>query len=72
MAKNNEVTNFMYYLYNKWNIYEAKRLFGMELGAHIWQKYLDNKSNVLFGWYAELDSSCKQKLVDRANDIYNK
>lgn len=71
MAKNNEVTNFMYYLYNKWNIYEAKRLFGEDLGAHIWQKYLECGSAVLY-WYAELDSECKQKLVDRANEIYNK
>jgi len=71
MAKNNEVTNFMYYLYNKWNIYEAKRLFGLDLGAHIWKKYLECGSAVLY-WYGELDSECKQKLVDRANEIYNK
>lgn len=69
--KNNEVTNFMYYIYNKWGITEAKHLFGESLGEHIFNKYLNYMPHVL-EWYAELDSESKQKLVDRANEMYNK
>ena len=64
----NEVTNFMYYIYNKWNEYEAEKVFGEVLGAHIWSKWL-NKGDSLI-WYADLDAECRQKLVDRANSIY--
>ena len=68
--KNNEVTNFMYYMFNKWNVNEAKLLFGENLGSHIfdkWQHYTDQ-----LYWYAELDNECRQKIVDRANELYNK
>lgn len=65
----NEVTNFMYYVYNKWNEYEAKKLFGDDLGQHIFNKWVYYRNNDL-RWYAELDNVCRQKLVDRANEIY--
>ena len=67
---NNEVTNFMYYIFNRWNMEEAKQLFGDSLGKHIWKKY--NKYNSHLYWYSELDNDCRQKLVDRANEIYAK
>lgn len=65
---NNEVTNFMYYIYNRWNLSEARAIFGKDLGSHIYDKYT-NRTEVLL-WYSELDKECKQKLVDRANEIY--
>ncbi len=67
----NEVTNFMYYMFNKWTIVEAKYIFGESLGEHIYSKYINALPNIL-AWYAELDKTCKQKLVDRANEIYGK
>ena len=66
----NEVTNFMHYLYNKWGFYEAENLFGKSLGEHIWEKWLNRTDSLL--WYSELDNECRQKLVDRANEIYAK
>ena len=63
----NEVTNFMLYIYNRWNECEARRLFG-DLGAHIFEKYINQRDKLKF--YADLDKTCRQKLVDRANEIY--
>ena len=70
----NEVTNFMLYIYNKWSQSEAIRVFGDDLGLHIWNKWLKSRErgvDTLF-WYSELDNDCKDKLVFRANEIYNK
>lgn len=64
----NEVTKFMYYCFNKWNFAEAKAIFGENLGKHIWGKWIDRTDSLI--WYSELDNECKQKLVDRANEIY--
>lgn len=67
----NEVTYFMYYMYNKWCYDECVALFGQSLGSHIWQKYEDNRGGDKLYWYASLDRTCQQKLVDRANEIYD-
>lgn len=66
----NEVTNFMLYMYNRWNVYEANKVFGDSLGKHIWGKWLERTDSLI--WYSELDNECRQKLVDRANEIYRK
>ena len=68
---NNEVTNFMLYMYNKWSQSECKFLFGEHLWEHVWSKYRENGNAILY-WYAGLDNKCRQKLVDRANEIYGK
>ena len=73
--EHNEVTNFMYYMYNKWSKDEAIRLFGNNLGNHIFGKWVwkgENTHDQTMSFYSELDSSCRQKLVDRANEIYGK
>ena len=67
---NNQVTNFMYYMYNKWSLDESIRVFGEDLGDHIYCKWLNRQDNLQ--WYGELDNNCKQKLVDVADKIYNK
>lgn len=66
----NEVTNFMLYVYNKWDPCEAENLFGESLGEHIFEKWIKRIDALL--WYSELDNECRQKLVDRANEIYAK
>lgn len=65
----NEVTKFMYYIFNRWNPEEACAVFGNDLGKHIWEKWT-RKADFLI-WYSELDKDCRQKLVDRANEIYS-
>lgn len=67
----NEVTNFMYYMYNVWNKEEAINLFGEWLGKHIYSKWCDLHDKELI-FYASLDNECRQKLVDRANEYYSK
>lgn len=72
MKKNNEVENFMLYMFNKWCIGEAKKVFGNNLGEHIFSKWEDYGAGRELLWYSELDTRCRQRLVDRANEIYNK
>lgn len=70
----NEVTNFMLYMTNKWSKEEAKLLFGDDLGMHVFKKWEQqltlHRGDLL--WYAGLDNACRQKVVDRANELYNK
>lgn len=68
----NEVTAFMLYMFNKWSIQEAKYLFGENLGRHIFDKWVGWGTHKELRWYADLDSACRQKVVDRANELYNK
>ena len=72
--KNNDVDNFMYYLYNQWCIEEAVLVFGENLGRHIFRKWVqaDVTSDRSLYWYSNLDTECRQKIVDRANKLYNK
>lgn len=68
----NEVTKFMFYLFNRWDKSEAIQIFGDNLGRHIYGKWLwcrENGADQLV-WYAELDRECQNKLVARANEIY--
>lgn len=69
----NEVKKFGYYLFNKWNRDESIHVFGENLGNHIWGKWnsvvRDGCGDQLY-WFMNLDDSCKQKLIDRVNEIY--
>ncbi len=69
----NEVTYFMWYMYNRWSKEEAILLFGNNLGEHIFSKWCHHRQGLgdLY-WYSELDNECRQKVVDRANEIYGK
>lgn len=67
----NEVTNFMYYMYNKWCESEAIQVFGDNLGRHIYQKWIQHGYEEM-RWYAELDTQCRNKVVQRANELYGK
>lgn len=69
MAAHNEVTRFMYYMYNKWSHEEAVRLFGENMGEHIFNKWVACSNRELY-FYAELSNEYQQMLVDRANEIY--
>lgn len=64
----NEVTNFMYYMFNRWSEAEAVATFGEDLGKHIYGKWVKRISDL--HWYAELDNDCRRKVVDKANEFY--
>ena len=68
----NEVTNFMLYIYNRWSQSEAVRVFGDNLGLHIWNKWINSREKGIdtLYWYSELDSDCRDKIVYRANEVY--
>lgn len=70
----NVVTCFMWYVFNAWNKKEALSLFGENLGKHIFDKWLYYKVNNLgeLSWYSELDSHCREIIVERAKELYYK
>lgn len=73
MAKYNEVECFMYYMYNKWNLSEAKHVFGEDLGTHIYNKWVgkhEYSHDVTMSWYGDLDTSCRNKIYKRAIELY--
>ena len=72
-VKNNEVTNFMYYMYNRWGLDEAKDVFGDNLGEHLFSKWLHYRHYTHSGdlyWYSEHKNKNRNKIVARANEIY--
>lgn len=69
MKNINQVTAFMYYIYNRWDLNEARFLFGNELGIHIFNKF-NNVDSLEF--YGALDKECRNKLVRRAIELYEK
>lgn len=67
------VRNYMWYMYNKWNHQEAIRIFGENLGNHIfdkWVSYAENVRDYTMMFFADLDNECRTKIVERANEIY--
>ena len=62
------VTWFMWYLFNKFDKDEAIRVFGDNLGRHIYGKFCNTKNDLYF--YSELDNDCRKKLVERAIELY--
>ena len=64
----NTVTKFMWYMFNKWSLKEATTLFGDNLGKHIFTKWLDDNDDLF--WYGSLDIECRDKIVERAKEIY--
>lgn len=74
-VKNHKIVDWlMFYVFNKWCEEESKLIFGANLGKHIFDKwcwYRENGGDQL-EWYANLDESCRDKLVERAVEHYTK
>ena len=65
-----DIENFMYYMFNRWTLEEAKFVFGDNLGTHIYGKWQEVDDTLI--WFGWLDKECRHKIADRANEIYNK
>lgn len=66
----NQVTAFMLYMANRWCIGEAKKVFGDNLGEHVFSKWVELRNMGSLYWYAELDKRCREKVVKRAIELY--
>ena len=68
----NQVTAFMLYMFNRWCIGEAKKVFGENLGEHVFSKWIDlrHRNSGSLYWYAELDKRCREMVVKRAIELY--
>ena len=69
--KNNDVTCFMWYVNERMTRSEMILVCG-EVGNHIYDKWVYARDHHLgdLWWYGELDDTCRQKIVDRAVQIY--
>lgn len=70
----NVVTYFMWYMFNKWDKNEAHKLFGQNLGDHLFGKWVakgENTHDQTMSWYADLDKELRNKVVERAIEVYN-
>jgi hypothetical protein len=66
----NEVTAFMYFMYNRFTDEECRRIFGT-LSEHIFEKYIGSDGDVM-RFYSWLDTECRDKLVKAATEYYGK
>ena len=69
----NEVECFMYYMFNKWDKSESIRLFGENLGLHVFGKWVakgENTHDQTMSWYADLDKGLRDKLLNRSIELY--
>jgi hypothetical protein len=74
MAKYNEVECFMYYMCNKWDLNEARTIFGDNLGYHVFGKWVeitsDHEHCDVLDWYGSLDKDCRDRIYNRAVELY--
>lgn len=64
------VENFMFYMYNQWDKDEAYKVFGKIMGDHLWSNWCNSHDELQ--WYAYLDDENRTKIIERANEVYNK
>lgn len=68
----NDVTRFMYYMYNRWCYNEALSIFGPEHGKYVFDKWCEcnERRQDDLRFYALLDDDSKNQLVNRAKEVY--
>ncbi len=59
------VKTFLSRIANDFSLYESNRIFGADLGAHIWDRYARNRRDVT-ALFLGIDSDCQRKLYDWA------
>lgn len=67
----NDVSNFFYYMWNKWNKKECDMIFD-DISDHVWCKWTIDSRYQIDSFYALLDKNCRDKLVSHAIETYNK
>lgn len=70
----NIVSSYFYYMWNAWSEEECRTMFG-PLHKHFWEKWCHCVDRDLYGaaerFYAELSDSNRQRLVERACELYD-
>lgn len=72
----NDVTSFMFYMWNRWSKEECKHIYGIKW-EHFWNKWLwaYKRLNGPYGasevFYSELSTGNRNKLVERALECYD-
>ena len=76
MNRTNEniVSSFFYYMWNRWSKAECETVFG-GMAGHFWAKWCGLSSTTLSGaaerFYAELGNNARDKIVERACELYD-
>lgn len=73
-TKNDLITKFMWFMYNRWNQQESVGIFGDNIGQHIYFKYIElvNERNMdILYWYSTLDKTSRMQLINRVEQCYD-
>ena len=76
MNRTNEniVYSLFYYMWNRWSKAECETVFG-GMAGHFWAKWCGLSSTTLSGaaerFYAELGNNARDKIVERACELYD-
>lgn len=77
LPSQNDVTSFMFYMWNRWCKEECMKVFGDgHIGEHIWSKWcgacdkMGSSRGAAEIFYAELSTGNRDKLVRRATECY--
>lgn len=74
--KSNNVTSFMFYMWNRWSKEECKHIYGIKW-EHFWDKWLwvykrlNGPHGAAEVFYSELSTGNRNKLVERALECYD-
>lgn len=73
----NDVTSFMYYMWNAWCKTECEKVFAGHGVDHFWSKWIGyNRHNEGYGaveeFFANLSENYQDMLVKRATEVYNR
>ncbi len=76
--KKNDVTSFMFYMWNRWCEEECRKVFGKDdFWPHFWKKWcsaydrMNGPRGATEVFYAELSNNNRDKLVKRALECYD-
>jgi hypothetical protein len=74
-TKNNQVTAFMFYMWNAWCEEECKLVWKDDFWPHFWNKWCHfceehSRFGAVEEFYAELSNDNRNKLVQRALEVY--
>lgn len=77
--KKNDVTSFLYYMWNAWNKEECAIAFNKSQCGwlHLWKKWehysnINNRYGAVEEFFANLDETNQDLLVERAVTVYNR
>lgn len=76
MDKTSQLDCYLYFMWNDWDKDKCLKMFGMDMGEHIWAKWRSSLCNCGIGgapsaFYSSLDADRRKAIVAAAVAHYN-